>query len=270
MIDLEKIYKSGQTFLWDEVVDKRGNVCYLVRNAGNWALVQQNGENYSIRMGGFCEGSWQEYFDDYTDYETIVGAFRQKGIVDDAVKAGAGLRILRQTPWEAAVQFVISQNNNIPRIKKCVDALARRFNGEIEVFGERYAACLPKPRQIVEAGPGALEGLGLGYRAKYLFNLAVNWEKIIAQIWADDSYENHFKTLCGVYGIGAKVANCVCLFGLHDVDAVPIDVWMARIIERAMGGVFPSATPGAGILQQYLFWAVKNCPEIKEKYLGSD
>ena len=169
MIDLEKIYKSGQTFLWDEVVDKRGNVCYLVRNAGNWALVQQNGENYSIRMGGFCEGSWQEYFDDYTDYETIVGAFKQKGIVDDAVKAGAGLRILRQTPWEAAVEFIISQNNNIPRIKKCVDALARRFNGEIEVLGKRYAACLPKPWQIVEAGPGALEGAGTGIPGEVSF-----------------------------------------------------------------------------------------------------
>lgn len=270
MIDLEKVYRSGQTFLWDKVQDIHGDEYYIVRSAGDWALVHQVGENYCVASCNAGEQDWNDYFDDETDYNEILDGFPEGSIIDDAVVAGEGLRILKQTPWEAAVQFVISQNNNIPKIKKSVDALARRFNGQIVVFGKKFPAGLPVATEIIAAGPGALEGLGLGYRAKYLFNLAVNWEKIITQIWAEDSYENHFKTLCGVYGIGPKVANCICLFGMHDLDAVPVDVWMSRIIERAMGGMFPTNMSGAGVLQQYLFYAVKNCPEIKARYLGED
>lgn len=269
MINLEKIYKSGQTFLWDKV-RKRGDVYYIVRSAGDWALVHQEGNDYGVVGYGTGEQDWNDYFDDDTDYNEIVDGFPEGNIIDDAAEMGEGLRILRQTPWEAAVQFVISQNNNIPKIKKTVDALARRFNGEIMVFGEKFHSAMPTAGQIVDAGPGALEGMGLGYREKYLWNLAANWEKIEAQLCQEDTYENHFKTLCGVYGIGPKVANCICLFGLHDLDAVPVDVWMSRIIERAMGGMFPTDLYVAGVLQQYLFYAVKNCPEFKERYLGED
>lgn len=270
MIDLEKIYRSGQTFLWDKVLDEHGAEHYIVRSAGDWAIVQQHQDEYHAVGYGTGEQNWSYYFDDQTDYDEMMDKFPEGRIIDDALEAGYGLRILRQTPWEAAVQFIISQNNNIPKIKKSVDALARRFNGQIVVFGRKFPATLPWASEIIAAGPGALEGLGLGYRSKYLWNLAANWEKIVDQLWKEDSYENHFRTLCGVYGIGPKVANCICLFGLHDLDAVPVDVWMSRIIERAMGGMFPTNISGAGVLQQYLFYAVKNCPEIKARYLGED
>lgn len=270
MIDLEKIYRSGQTFLWDKTVNRQGEPNYIVRSSVLWAVVEQNGEEYRIVKRTEMSPFWSEYFDDGTDYEAIVDMFPEGGIVGEALKVGRGLRILKQTPWDAAVQFVISQNNNIPKIKKSVDALARRFHGEIVFFGKKYPATLPVASEIIEAGPGALEGLGLGYRSKYLWNLAVNWERIDARLRSENSYENHFRTLCGVYGIGPKVANCICLFGMHDLDAVPVDVWMSRIIERAMGGMFPTNMSGTGVLQQYLFYAVKNCPEIRKRYIGED
>lgn len=270
MIDLEKIYRSGQTFLWDKALDEHGDAHYIVRSNGDWAIAWQRKDEYRALGKGTGEQNWSGYFDDRTDYEAIEDMFPEGGIVDEALKVGRGLRILRQTPWDAAVQFIISQNNNIPKIKKSVDALARRFHGEIVVFGKKYPATLPVASEIIEAGPGALEGLGLGYRSKYLWNLAVNWERIDARLRSENSYENHFRTLCGVYGIGPKVANCICLFGMHDLDAVPVDVWMSRIIERAMGGMFPTNMSGTGVLQQYLFYAVKNCPEIRKRYIGED
>lgn len=270
-IDLNKIFKSGQTFLWDRIIKSDLTTEYLIRSGDGCALIRQSGDAYIV-IENHSSQDWPEYFDDMTDYDQLAEQYKlnagRGGIIRAAVEAGDGLRILRQTPWDAAVQFILSQNNNIPRIKKCVDALAVRYNGTITVKRQKFAGCLPTAAQIARGGPGSLEGLGLGYRAAYLYNLARNWPLISKNLEKEDSYSNHFRTLCSVYGIGPKVANCICLFGLHDTEAVPVDTWIAKITERALGGVFPSDVPEPGVLQQYLFYAVTNCPEILERYLG--
>lgn len=202
---------------------------------------------------------WSRYFDLETDY----GKIREKVAKRDrylarAVENGWGIRILRQDPWEMVVTFIISQQNNIPRIKKCVELLCRRFGREMVNFrGEIYFG-FPGPGVLAEAGLEALKECNLGYRARYILETArmilegdVSLEGL--EKLGHDEAKKELMKLCGV---GDKVAECVCLFGFHYVDAFPVDTHIAQVLERHYPDGFPfKRYKGfAGILQQYIFY----------------
>lgn len=214
---------------------------------------------------------WNSYFDLDRNYEAIRRSVDpEDAFLTSAIRCGRGIRILRQDLWETIISFLVSQNNNITRIRRSLEALCEQYGEKISVnaFPDSPATSLtyesvhafPSPESILEGGPGGLDGLGLGYRDKYIFRMAQRCAGQEGQEWLDlllkSSYEDALALLLKEYGIGKKVADCICLFALHHVDAFPIDTHMKQILNAFYPEGFPfSRYEGyAGILQQYMFY----------------
>ena len=245
--DLDKIAESGQCFRWKKI----GEHTYEIPAFKKVLKVSQDYENNCLYFDCTQEEYdtiWKDYFDFDTDYEQYErDALTQNSTnqyLRDAITASRGIRILKQDLWETIVSFIISQNNNIPRIKGCIERLCDRFGG------------FPEPQQILERGPEGFNGLGFGYRQEYILNAARLYNKDIEQYLRNLSYEEAIKHLTSWKGIGPKVANCICLFGLTKKEAFPRDVWVKRIEAEQFGGHFPEENylGYAGVLQQYVFF----------------
>ena len=194
---------------------------------------------------------WRSYFDLDTDY----GAFIRSIDPEDkyllsAAKAGSGIRILRQDTWEMMVTFVISQNNNIPRIRGIVNALCEKLGRD---------GAFPEPEILCTAD---LSGFRMGYRDVYVSGLArsVAEGELSPEMFEALTDQDARKLLLSLKGIGPKVADCILLFGLHRLDYMPMDTWMKKIIKEQYGGHFPTERYRGynGVMQQYLFNYARN------------
>ncbi len=199
------------------------------------------------------ETLWRGYFDLDRDYEAVKKRLSQLDpALADACRMSPGIRILRQDSWEALCAFIISQNNNIPRITGIVRRLCETFGRELSPGIYDF----PSPESLAGRTVEDLAPLRCGFRAKYLLDAArkvasgaVNL-KAVAQMPLDAARQ----ALMQINGVGPKVADCALLYGMGRYDAFPLDVWM----KRAMALLFPGKTPDyfgmdAGIAQQYLF-----------------
>jgi N-glycosylase/DNA lyase len=171
--------------------------------------------------------------------------------------AGTGIRILRQDPWEVLVSFIISQNRNISAIRRSVELLAECC-GElrVDVRGQEYHA-FPDPAALAALDEEDLRACSLGYRAPYVHAAAravASGECDLGALMASPATHAQ-ETLMRLKGVGVKVASCVRLFGLHHLDAFPIDVWIRRLLEDKYPDGFPfeAYAPYNGVYQQYLF-----------------
>ncbi len=204
------------------------------------------------------ESIWKHYLGLDLDYSAIRGEMSSLRQSDEnlriAMDTGKGIRILRQEPWETLCSFIISQNNNIPRIKKLISALCKA-GAEIDGGSE---IAFPKPETLLKMGVDGLFALKTGFRAGYLYDAAlkvstgeVDLDKIFTLPTSDAAAE-----LCKIKGVGPKVAACTLLFGFGKLDAFPIDVWVKRVIAEYYGGDVKPSDFGtyAGLAQQYLFY----------------
>jgi N-glycosylase/DNA lyase len=207
---------------------------------------------------------WFDYFDMGRDYGKIKANIRAIGdpYLMAAVDYGYGIRILRQELWETIVTFLISQQNNIPRIKKTVVKLCQPYDGRF-----------PTPALLSQCTEDDFLALGLGYRTQYLQNIvkaAMEGNLNLQKLKTMNSFDaiNFLKSF---KGIGNKVANCIALFGLHKVDAFPIDVWIKRIIDEQYSGNFDKTrfSEYAGIVQQYMFFYRRNFNETSARAQNS-
>ncbi len=250
--DLEQIAASGQCFRMARQQDGWWRIC-----AGKDCIrVRQQGDMLDLDTdeAGFTE-KWRSYFDWDTDYAAICAAVPESDVfLQQAVRYGSGLRILRQDLWETLITFVISQNNNIPRIQHTVEAMCRAWGTPCrDSAGERYDT-FPDKAQLARASLAQLRAIGLGYRDKYIYAIAHS-DFDAQQICALPAVQAE-EALLALPGVGKKVAACVRLFGLHDLSAFPVDTWMQKICKAHYGGQFPVEQYGefAGVLQQYLFF----------------
>ena len=207
---------------------------------------------------GEWEQFWQDYFDLSRDYAALRGELEgQSRFLDEALAYGQGIRILRQDPWEMLVTFLISQRKSIPAIRTAVELLSERYGTPVEGMNE-IVHRFPKAEQLAKAGEEGLAACGLGYRTRYVLHAAerVASGQLDLEALCKLPDEELYQTLLGLDGVGKKVANCVCLFGYSRTGMVPVDVWIARLIEEEFGGVdpFPQYGSRAGIAQQYLFY----------------
>lgn len=209
---------------------------------------------------------WRGYLGLADDYSAIRAALAMSAGPDRhlqlAMETGKGIRILRQPPFETLISFIISQNNNIGRIKKNIAALCAAFGepvgtGISGISGGSTDYAFPTPERLAAADAESLHALGLGYRAEYVRDAAravASGELDLSAIAAMDTPAG-LDALCRIRGIGPKVASCVLLFGFAKDDAFPMDVWVRRLMARYYPGERDGRRFGryAGIAQQYLF-----------------
>ncbi len=251
-LDLVKTFECGQCFRWN--ADEKGVYTGVVR--GYAARIWAEGEDIFIHSAA-PEALWREYFDLERDYVAISRSFSGGEYLENCVRFGQGIRILRQEPWEALCSFIISQCNNIKRIKGIVERLCEAFGEVTELDGEKFYT-FPGAARLAECTESQLAPLRCGYRAAYILTaaraVASGELKLDELIGAD--YKEAKRALLALNGVGEKVANCVVLFGLYHMEAFPIDVWIRRALREHFPPDFDPACLGeyAGLAQQYIFY----------------
>ena len=245
--NLNQIANSGQCFRW-KYVDTGTNQYYEVPiynypskvfTENNKVLVDTEAPEYLVHT----------YFDIDTDYAYIVSEILEDDVfLREAAHKFSGLRILIQPLWETIISFIISQNNNIPRIKKSIEAICNQNGGKFPALHAMYRVNLSK--------------CGLGYRQTYIEDLLYHLYFVPKE---DSTYEESMKFYQKFKGVGPKVANCICLYGLHYLEACPIDTWMKKIIDRRYNGQIPDWVHSkyAGVYQQYCFCYERYLSTIK-------
>lgn len=199
---------------------------------------------------------WLPFLDLVRDYRQVHDKAGQFPALKQALRYAGGIRILRQQPWEALCSFILSQNNNIPRIKGIIRRLCEGFGDPIE--GGMYT--FPSANRLARCNLSDLEPLRSGFRAKYVLDAAQKVASGTVSVAQIDRLplDEARRVLMTIHGVGPKVADCTLLYGFGRMEAFPLDVWM----KRAMAQYFPKGlpnelTPYAGIVQQYLFHTVR-------------
>jgi N-glycosylase/DNA lyase len=304
-ISLKEIYESGQCFRWEDL----GNDTYRIIAGSHLADVRQISHT-EIRINDYTSAApsshlsqpdtesllfWSRYFDLDTSYSNIRSIIPASDTyLLEAARQGAGIRILRQDPWEMMITFIISQRKNIPAIRTCVKKLchvAGKKTGLPEtdspVSNEKYLkpasnSCsfdlFPTPEEIRSircnkatglpengSAPCAFQKAGysncsLGYRMPYIQNAASWMQSHRIEELKSLSDEELLNSLMEIKGVGIKVASCILLFGFHRLNAFPVDVWMKRVLteQYPKGFSLETYTPYAGVMQQYLFCKVRS------------
>ena len=254
-----KTFECGQCFRWNP----DGSGGYTGAASGRAARVFALGGTARVECEEADIGFWRDYLDMGTDYDAARESVMRGEYLTDCARTGEGIRILRQDKWEALCSFIISQCNNIPRIKSIVEKLCELFGEPFETpWGRRYA--FPPAERVALLEEPELAPLHAGYRAPYIINAARavasgDMDLDAAAGMDADAARAYLKTLSGV---GDKVANCAVLFGLHRLDAFPIDVWIKRALREHMPPDFDPKTLGeyAGLAQQYMFFSERAVP----------
>ncbi len=240
----------GQAFRWSEKSD--GIWHGVVR--GKAVDIAQNGNEITLR-GNISDGDeklWFDYFDLGRNYAEICEALKADKHLETAINAYGGIRILKQEPWEALCSFIISQNNNIPRIKGIIERLCLHFGDDLGDGDFSF----PPAEKLATLTVEDLAPLRSGFRAKYIIDAAqkVASGEVDLQKLSTCDIDEAREELIKIKGVGAKVAECALLYGCGRVDAFPVDVWVRRIMSELYPEGLPECTRGVeGIAQQYLF-----------------
>lgn len=246
-------FTCGQCFRWTQQPDGRylgivrGTPVRVSDQAGSLVLSCDNRQFESL---------WRNYFDCDTDYAAICDSFTVDAFTSAAADFGRGIRILRQDPWEALCTFLLSQCNNIPRITGIVDRLCTLL-GEPIAWEQHTLYTFPTPEQLAVCTNEDLASLRAGYRTPYLIAAA----QAVCSGAIDFSALEHMDTdrarreIMQLRGVGRKVADCFLLFGLHKLDAFPVDTWMKKAAAYYSGDMKRFInSPYAGVYQQYFFF----------------
>ena len=239
---------------------------FFVNSLNKRCLIYNQGDKAVIE----CETADAKYFENYfdlsRDYRAVVNAAKaQGGLLAVSAELGKGIRILNQNKTESLFSFIVSQNNNIPRIKGIIERLCAGAGKKREFYGEEYYA-FPTVAELSAKPTEFFKEIGLGYRAEYIKRLADGF----AETFDEDGFSafstKDLKTrLTAIYGVGGKVADCVSLFGFHRSDSFPVDTWIEKVYREDFGGELRDRTKiaewfvsrfgeNSGYFQQYLFY----------------
>lgn len=224
------IFECGQCFRWNEEPDGS----YTGIFGHNVLNVK---EEKDIVITGICDGNIEDicknYFDLDRNYEEIKETL---SLVDDnmkeSIKYGEGIRILNQDLWEMIISFIISANNNIPRIKGIIERMSAKYGQEIKFRGTSYYT-FPTIDELSQASVKDLKDLGLGFRDRYVYETTkkIKEGKINLENLKQESTNEVRKQLLTLTGVGPKVADCIMLFStLKRFDVFPVDVWVRRVM----------------------------------------
>lgn len=279
--DVGKIFDCGQCFRFDRVENSCHEAEYSGVAFGRVVAFGQDGDTlyiYNSTLEDY-ENIWHGYLGLDVDYRRIDSSLlscTDSRSFAEAVAYGKGIRILRQDIEEAIISFIISQNNNIPRIKQIIERLSTlcgepiNISEEMETHlsGRSSLYSFPTAQALLTLGVDGLFAAKTGFRAKYIYDACqrlVSGDISVDRLLELDDTAEGLEYLCRIKGVGPKVASCILLFSCARLDAFPVDVW----IKKAMTRYFPESdfSPEifgeyAGIAQQYLFYY--------ERYLGGE
>ncbi len=250
--------QCGQTFSWQ--ADGTGFCGVAGRRA---ARVQLCGGSLSIaQLAGprqDAEAFWRRYFSLDVDYQALTACLCRDEQLAGSIAVAPGMRLLRQPFFDTLLSFIISQNNNIPRIRAITGRLRETFGGELAPGIHAF----PLPERLAAASGAELDSLRAGFRARYLVDAA---EKVAGGMIHSDALatmddDEARQALMQITGVGPKVADCVLLHALGRLRVVPMDVWMKRTMARYYPGGMPACAEGwEGVAQLYLFHAARTRP----------
>jgi N-glycosylase/DNA lyase len=239
----------GQCFRWQEIED--GVFCGVVNDKS--ARIWQTRENIFLEELKNCNlDFWSSYFALNRDYEFLETALKKIPVLKLAYKFSPGIRILKQDPWETLISFIISQNNNIKRIKGLIDKLCRLAGTPID--DEVYA--FPSAEQLANLTLEDLKKVGVGFRARYILSAAnrVLTGRLELGKLGTKSSDFAKAALMKIDGVGPKIAACVLLYGFGRYNVAPVDVWIRRGLLKYFPNGWPREFEGfEGIAQQYLY-----------------
>ena len=249
---LDQTLDCGQAFRWKKVQSE-----YLSSYEGFFLndflkISQVKSDEFILHDTSekdFAE-KWANYFDLPTDYSELKKIFSEDETLAKACKFSDGMRLLRQDSWECLISFIISQNNNIPRIKGIIDRLCTSY-------GNKF----PDPSLLAKETPDSLNYLRSGFRAKYICDASqkVNSNEVNLSAVSAMPIESARAELQKIKGVGAKVSECVLLYGMHRTDAFPVDIWIKRVLETYYPDGFPKYLQEyQGTAQLYLFNYIRN------------
>jgi N-glycosylase/DNA lyase len=266
----DHVFDSGQCFRWVKETDgSYTGVAY-----GRILNVNYSDDKLILENSNLQD--WEEIWKDYLDIDRDYGEIKKTLSKDDqvmkkAISYGEGIRILRQEKWETLISFIISQNNNIPRIKKCIENLCLHFGEPLGEYKGRKFYSFPTIESLSQLTLKDLEPIMLGYRGKYILSAS----KTIAQdggrrlnSLGESDYDTARNYLLSLKGVGPKVASCIMLYSMNKYECFPLDVWMRRVMSQLYGinekdtkameaYVEEHFRPHAGIAQQYLFYYIR-------------
>lgn len=253
---LAQICRSGQCFRMREDSGQR----YRILAGSRYLEAWQQGETCFFGCGEEeFEEFWSDYFDLGRDYGRYIAQINPNDrYLMRAAELGGGIRILHQDLWEMIVSFLISQQNNIVRIRRCIENICEQY-GELCVTpqGKSYYA-FPGPEALAGLEEDALMACNLGYRSKYVVRAArsaVSGELDLCRL-SVLPYRKAREELLQVFGIGEKVADCICLFALHHLQAFPVDTHINQALQAHYKRGFPNRRYRGfqGVMQQYIFY----------------
>ena len=258
-LDLEHTLTCGQVFRFLKTESGytvfSGNKAAFCKQEGDVAFITTDDEEY-----------FYKYFDGDTDYTEIHNAMKCDETVSKLSEKYKGLRLLKQDLWEMTMSFIVSQNNNIPRIQGIIERLCEKFGEKTE-----YGFAFPEAKALAGKTTADLAELKCGYRDSYLLDAAEKFAagEINTELILNGNIDVARAELFKIKGIGPKVADCVLLFGAGRMDAFPVDTWMKKALSSVYGitvqnpselRVFSEQKFGkfAGYAQQYLFFGARN------------
>jgi len=247
--NLDQTLDCGQAFRWSKTETGFKGFFYnrfLELEEKDGAIIFKN-----TSQDDFLE-IWKDYFDFDKDYDKLKKIFFKDDTLKKACEYAYGIRLLKQNSWETLCSFIISQNNNIPRIKGIINRLCEKFG------------CFPDEKKLAICKVEDLEFLKAGFRTKYILDAAKKVASCEIDLSKIKSSDINFgrKELLKIYGVGPKVAECTLLFGMYQTEAFPIDVWIKKALDIYYPLGFPAFVIEKGIAQQYLFHYIRNNNEI--------
>lgn len=227
------IFECGQAFRWQVEEDDSYTAIHRIKVIN----VKRNGKDIifsNTNMDDF-KNIWYDYFDLGRDYGEIKKELSKDPILKEAINFGEGIRILNQDPYETTISFIISANNQIPRIKRSIELISQNYGESIGSYNNKEYFSFPSPEILASIDEKELEdNCKVGYRAKYIVNTSrmiknkeINLDKLF-QLPMETAKE----ILMKLPGVGPKVSNCILLFSLNKNEAFPVDVWVKRVMEN--------------------------------------
>ena len=270
--ELKDIFECGQCFRWNEQEEES----YTGIWKENVVNVKKEGQNYvfsGICKNGNLEEEIYTYFDLDRDYEKIKEELSKKDTyMKTSIQYGKGIRILNQDLWETIISFIISANNNIPRIKGIIERLSKSYGKKIEWNGKEYYT-FPTPEELKDVTVKAYRELGLGFRDIRIYEttkMILEGKVDLKELEENPNTMEVREKLLTLSGVGPKVADCILLFSdLKRLEVFPIDVWVRRVmndlyiqnedetkVNKKQIEMLAKEKFGdlAGLAQQYLFY----------------